>query len=85
MRKPYLSTKESAFVISHISYIGTPIGVLHTNKDLKDVEVWDLVYEEKSIRTGQYKNQYKITAEDNALRIEGRLLGFIHNGQYFEA
>jgi hypothetical protein len=77
--------KDSAFVIDRISHIGTPTGTLYTNKSLLDVEIWDLVFETKSVSKGEYKNEFKITAVNNSLRINGKLLGFIHNGQYFEA
>ena len=77
--------KESAFVIEKVSHIGTPIGILYTNKEIENVEIFDLIYETKSIIPGEYLHEYAIGAQDNALRIEGKLLGFIHNGQYFEA
>jgi hypothetical protein len=62
---------ESYFEQTESNYIGTPSGILHTNKPAKEVEIKDLCYNSGGEPPeGDFKNKYKVVAGDTLVYLE---------------
>lgn len=71
------------FKVTDLNYIGTPSGTLFTDKEIKEVFIYDLINEKETKK--EYKYKYKVESSDSSLYIEDKLLGFIHMNQYYES
>jgi hypothetical protein len=69
----------SFFKITDRNYIGTPSGVLMTDKTIDQITWEDLT----SSHEGEYEYAYYVDADDNALVIGDRPIALIHQGFYY--
>lgn len=70
------------FQETSVNYISTPIGVLHTNKPLNEINIFDLTNTKSNKEN--YEHHYKVTCSDTAIYIEGKYVGDFFNNTYFE-
>ena len=52
------------------NYVGTPYGVLHTNKSSKDVSIYDFLGESEEAPIESFKNHYKVVTSDSMVSLE---------------
>ncbi len=80
--------KKSLFDVRHYNYIGTPSGILYSDKELKDITIFDLVTEVDKDKDYPilhlYKYNYKVKSSNKSLYINDLYLGNYVKEQYFE-
>jgi hypothetical protein len=75
----------TVFDVKAINYVGTPSGLLYSNKKLEDITIYDLVNEKiEDVDTSNFLFCYKVKSSDSGISIEDKYIGCFHNGQYFE-
>jgi len=75
---------KSVFDVKDVNYVGVPSGLLYSNKKLEEITVYDLTNEKiEDFDTSKFLFCYKVKSSDSGISVDGKYIGYFHNGQYY--